>query len=346
MRANQRSMKARAAVVLIVAATLMLAAPAAGASSLQAWFVKDGSLFPAQRRGGGVGFAVRAVLAGPTARERTADVRTAIPPGVPVRGIDIRRRVVTLDLGARVAAASDDDTMRLRVAQLVRTVMGVSGVRGVRILIEGGVPVGLFPGIDMRGLLTVTSLPHATRPSIRAVQQQLRDLGFLPPGGVTGVADDRLQVAVIAFQKWSGLLRDGRLDEETVARIMRATRPVPTEHAGLGRRIEVLLDRQLALAIMNDKVERLIHISTGRWGWSTPMGSFRIYRKERLSWSVPFEVWMPWASYFDGGIAFHEYSSVPVYPASHGCVRVNRYDAAWFYAFAESGTPVRVRSRL
>jgi lipoprotein-anchoring transpeptidase ErfK/SrfK len=53
---------------------------------------------------------------------------------------------------------------------------------------------------------------------------------------------------------------------------------------------------------------------------------------------------MPWASYFVGGIAFHEYPSVPSYPASHGCVRVNAYDAPRLYEFATSGTQVSVLS--
>ena len=127
------------------------------------------------------------------------------------------------------------------------------------------------------------------------------------------------------------------------SRLLRATRPVPALRAS-GKRIEVHLGRQLALLIENDHVQRAVHISTGAWGTSTPVGSFAVYRKERYSWSVPFEVWMPWASYFTGGIAFHEYSSVPSYPASHGCVRVNRYDAPYLYEFATHGTPVRVLS--
>jgi lipoprotein-anchoring transpeptidase ErfK/SrfK len=103
----------------------------------------------------------------------------------------------------------------------------------------------------------------------------------------------------------------------------------------------VLLDRQVALLIDGDRVQRIVHISTGAGG-RTPTGSFHVFRKERMSWSVPFSVWMPWASYFVGGIAFHEYGSVPAYPASHGCVRVNRYDAPVLYDFAVSGTPVDV----
>ena len=87
------------------------------------------------------------------------------------------------------------------------------------------------------------------------------------------------------------------------------------------------LRRQLALLIEDNRVVRAVHISSGAGG-ATPVGSFRVYRKERYSWSVPFKVWLPWASYFTGGVAFHEFGSVPTYAASHGCIRVNHYDAA------------------
>jgi lipoprotein-anchoring transpeptidase ErfK/SrfK len=70
-----------------------------------------------------------------------------------------------------------------------------------------------------------------------------------------------------------------------------------------------------------------------------------VFRKEVRSWSVPFKVWLPWASYVVGGIAFHEYPDVPVVPASHGCIRTPRYDAKWLYDFTPIGTPVTILSR-
>ena len=100
------------------------------------------------------------------------------------------------------------------------------------------------------------------------------------------------------------------------------------------------LRRQLALLIEDDRVLRAVHISSGAYG-KTPTGSFRVYRKERYSWSVPFKVWLPWASYFTGGVAFHEFGSVPTYAASHGCIRVNHYDAEMLFGFAETGHPGR-----
>ena len=53
-------------------------------------------------------------------------------------------------------------------------------------------------------------------------------------------------------------------------------------------------------------------------------------------------VWLRLASYFNQGIAFHEYPDVPPYPASHGCVRVPAPDARRVYDFASIGTAVVV----
>ena len=175
---------------------------------------------------------------------------------------------------------------------------------------------------------------------MRELQLLLVDLGFLDPGGVTGEADDETAVAVLAFEKWAGLPRDGVLDERVRAMLLWTTRPQPLLRRP-GRRVEIDLGRQVAFQIVDDRVERVFHISSGAGG-ATPSGSFRVYRKERMSWSVPFSSWMPWASYFVGGIAFHAYGSVPAYPASHGCIRMMARDAPLMYAFATYGTPVDV----
>ncbi len=333
------SVKARR-LVFLLAATSALVVPA-NALAVQVWFVQDGHLAATQRPAGSVRGALLAVLKGPTGGERANGLRTAIPRGVPIRNVEIKRRVVTLDLGRRIAAGRDEHSLRARVGQLVRTVGGVPGVRGVRVLVHGGVPLGLFPGYDMRRTLTPRAVRDVAGPSVRELQALLADLGFTARGNVTGVEDERTGVATLAFQKWSRLPRDGRLGPATVSALLRAARPRPAERLGRGRRVEVLLDRQLALLIEDDRVQRAVHISTGAYG-RTPVGSFHVFRKETMSWSVPFSVWMPWASYFVGGIAFHEYPSVPAYPASHGCVRVNRFDAPRLYSFATHGTPVRV----
>jgi hypothetical protein len=51
---------------------------------------------------------------------------------------------------------------------------------------------------------------------------------------------------------------------------------------------------------------------------------------------------MPWALYFHGGIAMHEYPDVPPYPASHGCVRMPASQAETVWHWAGQYTPVWV----
>lgn len=328
-------------MVLAVAALGLLAPAAVSAAPLRAevWFLRSGEPVPVTRSAPALPGLVKSLLRGPTRAERARGVRSAIPAGTPLRALTISHRVVTVDLGARFAAGRDESSLSARVGQLVRTLRSVPGVAGVRVRIEDGVPVGLFPGYDLRRTVR-NALPERAAPSLRETQQLLADLGFMAPTGVTGQPGEETSVAVLAFEKWSGLPRDGVLDAGVIRALERATRPQPVRRAP-GKRVELLLDRQLALAIEDDRVVRVFHVSTGAGG-RTPAGSFRVYRKERMSWSVPFSVWMPWASYFAGGIAFHAYGFVPPYPASHGCVRMMPRDAPVMYAFATHGTPVDV----
>jgi peptidoglycan hydrolase-like protein with peptidoglycan-binding domain len=180
--------------------------------------------------------------------------------------------------------------------------------------------------------------------TVEAVQERLVELGFLPPGAVDGLFGGRTQAAVIAFQKWTGLARDGIPGPITQLELQFAKRPTPRTKRP-GTRVEILLDRQLLLLIRRNRVERVVHVSTGRPGFRTPKGDYSVLRKRRRSWSVPYEVWLPWASYFVGGFAIHQSANVPVRPASHGCVRVTRYDARWLFRQMPVGTRVTVLRR-
>lgn len=336
--ANLISMKCSAFLALAVSALVLAGSAGAG---VNVWFVADGKPVSVPRSGATLQRTVEQLLAGPTAAERSRGIHSAVPRSTPLRSLTVTHRIVTVDLGARFAAGTDQRLMQARVGQLVRTLRGVPGVRGVRVLIDGGVPVGLFPGYDLtKPVAAPVDLEEQQAPSTHEIQQRLVDLGFMDASGLTGAVDTQTSTAVLGFQKWANLPRDGVLGASTVAALERATRPEPRLRMP-GRRIEVQLRRQLALLIEDNRVVRAVHISSGAGG-RTPTGSFRVFRKERYSWSVPFKVWLPWASYFTGGIAFHEYPSVPTYAASHGCVRVNHYDAQMLFGFAESGTPVNV----
>jgi hypothetical protein len=180
-----------------------------------------------------------------------------------------------------------------------------------------------------------------TGADVRALNVRLAALGYLPAGAAGSSFTDATRHAVVAAQKWHGLARDGVVGPGTSAALARNVRPAPLT-TGTGRRIEVSLSRQLALLIDGSRVTRTIAVSTGAPGYRTPAGSFKVFRKEVQSWSHPYKVWLPYASYFNNGIAFHGYASVPAQPASHGCVRVPTAFMQELYGFAAMGTRVRV----
>ena len=341
-------------------ATAALAAATGGSSSPSATvkvaFLQGEQVAYVARNGSTLRQAVAALLAGPTTAEQRREIASAVPPGTPLRAVSVTRGVATIDLGEKFAAGTNTASLSARVTQLVLTATSISGVSSVRLLVKGATPLGLFPGyVTSRPISAkfarAPDLPPPGEPApepttdptaaVRELQQRLADLSFLPPEAVDGKAGEQTRFAVMAFQKWQGLGRDGTAGPATMAALAAATRPTPRT-TGVGNRFEVLLDRQLVLYIENGAVVRTLHVSSGAPGFETPTGRFSVFRKETNSWSVPYKVWLPWASYFVGGVAFHESPDVPAQPASHGCVRVPRYDAKWLYDHAPNGTAVTV----
>ena len=170
-------------------------------------------------------------------------------------------------------------------------------------------------------------------PDVRHLQERLSDIGYMPAASVSGRFGRGTWHAVVAFQGWSALARDGVAGTQTRKALRRAQRPTPASaRAG----IEVHVAAQVMLLVRGGRAERAIHVSTGAGG-ATPVGRYRILRRERMSWSRRFAVWMPFAQYFTGGYALHEYPSVPAYPASHGCVRVPAEEVRRVWDFGRLG---------
>jgi lipoprotein-anchoring transpeptidase ErfK/SrfK len=145
----------------------------------------------------------------------------------------------------------------------------------------------------------------------------------------------------VAFQGWEGLQRDGIVGPKTTPALPRARAPRPW--GGLRRGLEIDLRRQVLLVVSGGATLRAVHVCSGRSGYATPAGRFSVYRRERLAWSAPYQVWMPYALYFHGGQAIHGFSYVPAQPASHGCVRMPLVEAQFVWLFARPGTPVWIR---
>jgi hypothetical protein len=185
-----------------------------------------------------------------------------------------------------------------------------------------------------------TLSPGMCGAGVFAQQVRLYNRSYLPVGYHPGCYDYRTTQAVMAFQGWVRFSRTGIATDLVQRRLAMSIRP----HASATwpfKHIEVHKSRQVALLIgRGGLVVRTVHVSTARPGYTTPVGRFRVYAKARMSWSIPYQVWLPWASYVVGGIAFHSYPSVPGYPASHGCIRVPAPEAVMLYYYAPIGTPV------
>ena len=71
-------------------------------------------------------------------------------------------------------------------------------------------------------------------------------------------------------------------------------------------------------------------VSTARWGYRTPVGTYRPERLERKWFSRKYD-WspMPWSIFFSGGYAIHGSYEVSRLgrPASHGCIRLHPNNA-------------------
>jgi lipoprotein-anchoring transpeptidase ErfK/SrfK len=190
---------------------------------------------------------------------------------------------------------------------------------------------------------TTTSVTPASSTNIvKALQAKLIRLKYLAPGLATGTYGNRTLQAVMAFQGWVGLPRTGIMDSSSYRALAHAKTPVSWGHNR--KHMEVHKAQQVLLLIGKlGRVKRAIHVSTAGPGHFTPVGIFHIYRKEIMSWSTLFNVWLPFADYFTGGFAFHEYPDVPGVPASHGCIRISDGDAQVVWGFATLGTRVTIR---
>jgi len=82
-------------------------------------------------------------------------------------------------------------------------------------------------------------------------------------------------------------------------------------------------------------------VSTARWGYRTPNGSYRPQRLERQWYSRKYD-WspMPHSIFFNGGYAIHGSTEVSRLgrPASHGCIRLHPNNAATLFNLVQRRT--------
>jgi peptidoglycan hydrolase-like protein with peptidoglycan-binding domain len=197
-------------------------------------------------------------------------------------------------------------------------------------------PAGL--GIGSRG------------PEVQELENRLNAQRY-DTGKVDGYFDSSTFHAVMAFQKVHSLPRTGRATDSVLNKIGTVGPPGPMLAAGGATRVEVDLPRQILQLYKNGDLYKVVDVSTGsgkRYCVDgecavavTPGGSYKVFFR-RHGWRISRLGKLYRPLYFNGGIAIHGAPSVPAYPASHGCVRIPMYVAAWFPDQVPNGTPVYV----
>jgi peptidoglycan hydrolase-like protein with peptidoglycan-binding domain len=187
--------------------------------------------------------------------------------------------------------------------------------------------------------VTVAALhakPGARGPAVRLLQSELASRGYVV--GKRGLFDDRTGRAVLAFRKVTGMARTTNASSEVFKALAKGKGRFKLRHPEHGKHVEADLSRQVIALARGGKVERIYPISSGKPSTPTVIGSFRVYTK-----SPGYNAkGMYFSNYFIRGYAIHGYASVPVFAASHGCLRVPIPDAISIYSWLRVGNVVDV----
>ena len=179
------------------------------------------------------------------------------------------------------------------------------------VTVEAGLtPLMLAAGLgdtDMVDLL----LQHGASPGARTKRHKTFALWLAGKGGHVGVMQHLLGVT----------------PESEAARTM----------------VEVDLPSQTATLLRDGTAVDSVPVSTGRKNFRTPTGEYVVTDKHRQWRSTLYPADMPYFMRLScGEIGFHQ-GNLPGYPASHGCIRMRRKDAAEFFKQVPVGTKVVIK---
>jgi N-acetylmuramoyl-L-alanine amidase len=192
----------------------------------------------------------------------------------------------------------------------------------------------------------VRSMMATTQPVLRlgsrgtavvTLQRRLATLHY-DVGAVDGVFGSQTFHGVVAFQKVNGLARDGIVGARTWSALAHPVVPRPRRWLSASA-LEVNLTRQVVYLTRQGVVLRILDASSGKASTPTPTGNFTITR--RINGWRQSELGLMWRpNYFWRGYAVHGSTSVPAYPASHGCVRLTIESMNRLWSLLRIGMPV------
>lgn len=213
---------------------------------------------------------------------------------------------------------------------------GNKGRYSVRVVVPDELSSTIKPGRTLRVSVVRTNVHSGSRGvSVRLFQHHLRRLAYVAP--LNGRFDAATGRALIAYRKVTGMSRRAAAGYAVARKLSAGKGAFRLRYPRAGRHVEVSIRRQvMAFADSRGRVVRIYHVSTGKSSTPTVRGTYRVYMKDPGTNAKG----MVKSSYFTGGYAIHGYAEVPIYPASHGCVRVPVPNAASIYDWVHMGTRI------
>ncbi|GAA5053203.1 lipoprotein-anchoring transpeptidase ErfK/SrfK [Thermocatellispora tengchongensis] len=195
--------------------------------------------------------------------------------------------------------------------------------------------------------------------AVKQLQARLKELGY-PPGRIDGRYGGATLSAVWAFQKVNGITPTSTVAARTWRALEDPKAPKVLVPKGRPTRVEINLTRQIMVLYVKGEAKLISHTSSGSnvpycetavWQGKkqrfcgsarTPTGDYKTtWRVSGWHRSYLGQLYNP--IFFNGGIALHGALSVPLAPASHGCVRLPMHVAEILPGMLGKGVPVHVR---
>lgn len=185
------------------------------------------------------------------------------------------------------------------------------------------------------------------------LQQRLTDLRF-DPGPIDGRFGPSTTQAVWAYQKLSGLTGkkvDGKVSPDFFLTMQDPLLLEPRRPDAGTNHLEIDLVKQVAVLFTDGKPKLITHISSGSGNdfcdqgiCSTALTPAGVYAFDRrvTGWRQSELGLLFNPVYFNQGIAVHGAESVPLYPASHGCIRIPMHISNYFPSLVSKGDEVFV----
>jgi putative peptidoglycan binding protein/L,D-transpeptidase-like protein len=233
--------------------------------------------------------------------------------------------------------------------------------------------IGTATGVPIVKTHLATSIYQGSySDDVRAVQDRLTQLGFVP-GVSDGAFGEQTKEAVWAYEKLvlqtNPFEATGKVTDE-MWQAMQDPIVIQPRRPGSGTHVEIYLPQQVAAVFSDNTPTLILHISSGSaitsarsaensWcetiqvntddngdpidppvpkdvcGVSYTPGGVFSFKREITGHRVGALGGMDNPIYFNYGIAMHGAKEVPLFPASHGCIRMNKRISDTFQSYVK-----------